>query len=69
VSPLAVLAFSVVYGLVFMVYMIRNFEEFLGYNNYTRSRFVKSAALGLSALTCFCLGYVWLVVALGFVLA
>jgi hypothetical protein len=56
-SPLIVLAFCVVYGILFMALMIYNYEEFLHHNNYTRARYVRSQALGFSALTCFCFGY------------
>jgi hypothetical protein len=65
-SPLALLAFCVVYGLLFMVFVIRDYEEFLLSNNYTRARYIVNNTLGFSALTCFCGGYLWLVLAVGF---
>jgi hypothetical protein len=68
-SPLIVLAFCVVYGVLFMVLMIYNYEEFLHHNNYTRARYVRSQGLGFSALSCFCLGYLWLVVTVAIALA
>jgi hypothetical protein len=60
-SPLVLLAFSVVYGMGFMAFMVFYYEEFLHYDNYTRSRFIRNQTLGFSALACFCLGYLWLV--------
>jgi len=68
-SPLIVLGFCVVYGVLFMVLMIFNYEEFLHHNNYTRTRYVMSQGLGFSALVCFCLGYLWLVISVAVTLA
>jgi hypothetical protein len=65
VSPLCVLAFCVVYGLLFMVQLIRSYEEFLAYDNFTRSRYIFNTTLGFSALACFCGGYIWLVLSVG----
>ena len=67
-SPLIVLAFCVVYGVLFMVLMIYNYEEFLHHNNYSRARYVRSQGLGFSSLSCFCLGYLWLVVVVAYAL-
>jgi hypothetical protein len=69
-SPLIVLAFCVVYGVLFMVLMIYNYEEFLHDNeSYIRSRYVRSQGLGFSSLACFFLGYLWLVGAVAIALA
>src|SRR5262249_25366308 len=68
-SPLVLLAFSVVYGVVFMVLLIFNYEEYLHHNNYTRGRYVRNQTLGFSALICFCLGYLWLVFSVSLALA
>jgi hypothetical protein len=68
-SPLVILAFCVLYGLLFMVLLIFNYEEFLHHSNYTRSRYIRNKALGFSSLTCFCLGYLWLVFAVGIALS
>jgi len=62
-SPLVVLGFCVVYGVLFMILLIFNYEEFLHHHNYTRARYVRNQAFGFSALLCFCLGYLWLVCA------
>ena len=67
-SPLIVLGFCVVYGVLFMVLLIFDYEEFLHHNNYTRTRYVLNQGLGFSALVCFCLGYVWLVCAVSLAL-
>lgn len=68
-SPLIVLGFCVVYGVLFMVLLIFNYEEFLHHDNYTRTRYVRNQGLGFSALACFCLGYLWLVLAVSLTLA
>jgi hypothetical protein len=68
-SPLILLGFCVVYGVLFMVLLIYRYEEFLHHNNYTRSRYVWNQSLGFSALTCFCLGYLWLVCSVSLSLA
>ena len=68
-SPLIVLGFCVVYGVLFMVLLIFNYEEFLHHRNYSRARYVRSQGLGFSALTCFCLGYLWLVCSVSLTLA
>lgn len=68
-SPLIVLGFCVVYGVLFMVLLIFNYEEFQHHQNYTRSRYVRSQGLGFSALACFCFGYLWLVCSVSLTLA
>ena len=68
-SPLIVLSFCVVYGVLFMVLLIFSYEEFLHHNNYTRARYVTNQGLGFSALVCFCLGYLWLVCSVSLTLA
>jgi len=50
-SPLIILGFCVVYGVLFMVLLIFNYEEFLHHDNYTRARYVRNQSLGFSALT------------------
>jgi hypothetical protein len=68
-SPLILLGFCVVYGVLFMVLLIYNYEEFLHHDNYSRARYVRSQGLGFSALVCFCLGYLWLVCSVALTLA
>lgn len=63
-SPLVLLAFTVIYGVLFMVMLAYNYEMFLHGNAYTWLRYVRNQALGFSALACFCTGYTWLVIAI-----
>ncbi|SRR5712692_5001898 len=60
-SPLVLLAFSVVYGILFMVLLILNYEQVQHGNPHTAFEYSRSEALGFSALLCFCLGYLLLV--------
>jgi hypothetical protein len=69
-SPLIVLGFCVVYGVLFMALLIYHYEQFLHHHhNYTRTRYVRTVGLGFSTLCCFCLGYFWLVCSVAFLLA
>jgi len=64
VSPLAVLVLTILYGVLFMIFEARDYE--ISKRNtdlYTRWPYARNQALGYSAITCFCLGYGWLVVA------
>ena len=60
-SPLLLLAFCVIYGVAFMVWLIYNYEEHQHGNAHTRFAYSLSLSLGFSALACFCVGYVWLI--------
>jgi hypothetical protein len=60
-SPLIIIGFCVVYGVMFISLLIYDYEMFLHHRNYTRSRYVVNQTLGFSTLVCFCLGYLWLV--------
>ena len=63
-SPLFVVAMSIVYGVLFMILLVLNYERHLHRpNSYTRFEYTRNQALGFSALACFCVGYTWLVVA------
>lgn len=61
-SPLVLLAFSVVWGITFMVWLIFSHEEYQHGNPHTALAYSLSQALGFGALLCFCVGYFWLVV-------
>ena len=64
-SPLFTLALSIVYGILFMVFLISDYEDdrhHPGSGSYTRFKYVRNRALGFSGLICFCVGYVWLIV-------
>jgi hypothetical protein len=63
-SPLFVVAMSIVYGVLFMIMLVLNYERHLHHpNSYTRFAYTRNQALGFAALACFCVGYTWLVVA------
>ncbi len=63
-SPLFVVAMSIVYGVLFMTFLVLNYEHDRHHpdlNSYTRFKYVRNQALGFSSLACFCIGYWWLV--------
>jgi hypothetical protein len=63
-SPLFLLALSIIYGVLFMVLMMLDYENYRHHpndNTYTRNKYSRNQALGFSALLCFCFGYVWLI--------
>lgn len=62
-SPLVLLGFCVIYGILFMVLLVLNYENVQHGNPHTRLEYSRSEALGFSALSCFCIGYVWLILA------
>jgi hypothetical protein len=63
-SPLAVLALTILYGVLFMVFEARDYEiSKRSKDLYTRWPYARNQALGYSAIICFCLGYGWLVIA------
>jgi len=63
-SPLFLLAMSIVYGILFMPFLALDYEGFRNRQNpYRRSSYVRNQTLGFSTLTCFCVGYAWLIVA------
>ena len=63
-SPLFLLAISIICGVLFMVFLITDYETYRHHpeSSYTRLRYVRNQTLGYGGLTCFCLGYVWLIV-------
>jgi hypothetical protein len=60
-SPLLLLALCVVYGIAFIAWLIYNYEEYQHGNPHTRRGYALSLTLGFSSLTCFLIGYVWLI--------
>jgi hypothetical protein len=62
-SPLLLLCWCVLYGVVFMVWLILSYEEHRHGNPHTRLAYTCSETLGFSSLLCFWMGYVWLVIA------
>ena len=64
-SPLFALALSIVYGILFMVYEIFDYESYRHDPEgkyYRRNKYVRNQTLGFGALLCFCTGYLWLIV-------
>jgi hypothetical protein len=64
-SPLFLLAASIVYGVLFMVFLIMDYENYQHHpdsTTYTRLKYTRNQALGLGGLACFCVGYVWLII-------
>jgi hypothetical protein len=64
-SPLFLLAASIVYGVLFMVFLIMDYENYRHHpqsRTYTRFKYTRNQALGLGGLCCFCVGYVWLII-------
>jgi hypothetical protein len=51
----------VVYGILFMVWQIFNYEEYRHGEPHTRIGYSLSLTLGFSAFACFGLGYLWLI--------
>lgn len=60
-SPLLLLGWCVIYGVAFIVWLIRSYEEYQHGNLHTPWVYSVSETLGFSALSCFCLGYVLLI--------
>jgi hypothetical protein len=61
-SPLFLLALSILYGILCMVFMTTNYEAYWHKtSNYTRFKYTRNLALGYGSLICFCIGYVWLI--------
>jgi uncharacterized membrane protein YccC len=62
-SPLLLIAASVVYGIAFMACQILTCEDVLHGNPHTANSYALNETLGFSALLCFVIGYIWLVIA------
>jgi hypothetical protein len=61
-SPLCLLAVSILYAVLFMVFEMLNYEDFRhGANRYSRFKYSRNMGLGFGGLLCFCVGYIWLV--------
>ena len=64
-SPLFLLAESILYGILFMVFLTSDYE---GYRHsqdgsyYTRFKYSRNQAFGYAGLFCFLTGYFWLIV-------
>jgi hypothetical protein len=66
-SPLFLVAMSIIYGVLFMIFLALNYEHHLHHPNdprsYTRFKYTRNQSLGFSALVCFCISYIWLIAA------
>ncbi len=60
-SPLLLLAWCVIYGIAFMVWLIFHYEQHQHGNPHTRFAYSLSETLGFTSLACFCVGYIWLI--------
>ena len=60
-SPLLLLGSCVVYAVFFMVWLIFSYEDYRHDNPHTRFKYSLNEALGFSSLSCFVIGYLWLV--------
>jgi hypothetical protein len=61
-SPLFLLAFTVLYGLLFSVWMTFHYEMYQHDQKHPRWAYALSETLGFSGISCFVIGYVWLIV-------
>lgn len=62
-SPLLLLCWCILFGIGFMAWLILSYEEYQHGNPHTRERYALSEALGFSSITCFVVGYAWLIIA------
>jgi hypothetical protein len=62
-TPLLLLSACVLYGAVFMVWLIYDYEMYQHGTPHTRVGYALSEALGFGSLLCFAAGYVCLIVA------
>jgi hypothetical protein len=60
-SPLLLLGWSVIFGVAFIVWLIRSYEEYQHGNPHTKQIYTISETLGFGSVVCFCLGYILLV--------
>ena len=61
-SPLFILAASILYGLLLMVFLTTNYESYRhGTVDYSKFMYTRNLALGFSSLLSFCIGYIWLI--------
>jgi zinc transporter ZupT len=66
-SPLFLVAMSIIYGVLFMIFLAMNYEHHLHHphdkHSYTRFQYTRNQSLGFGALVCFCISYIWLIAA------
>jgi hypothetical protein len=61
-SPLFLLAACIVYGIGFMVWLTYHYEEYQHGAKHTKFAYTLSLTLGFSSLSCFLVGYIWLII-------
>lgn len=65
-SPLFLLALSLIFGILFMSFLALDYEDYRhnqpGKSTYTRFKYSRNQAFGFDCLSCFALGYLWLIV-------
>jgi hypothetical protein len=58
---------TIIYGVLFMILLALSYEHHLHHPNepgaYTLFRYTRNQSLGFSALSCFCISYIWLIAA------
>jgi hypothetical protein len=66
-SPLFLVAMSIIYGVLFMIFLTLNYEHHLHHPNdphsYTCFKYTRNQSLGFGSLVCFCTSYIWLIAA------
>lgn len=60
-SPLLLLGWSILFGVAFIVWLIHSYESNQHGNPHTAKVYTVSETLGFGSLTCFCLGYIFLI--------
>ena len=60
-SALFMFVFTVLYGLVYSVWIVRRYEDSQHDGSLTRAAYALCETFGFSALCCFVAGYVWLI--------
>ncbi|RXH57649.1 hypothetical protein [Granulicella sibirica] len=60
-SPLYLLAFCVLYGLAFSVWLTFHYEDYQHRGRHTKAAYALCETLGFASLFCFVLGYLWLI--------
>jgi hypothetical protein len=62
-TPLLLLSASVLYGTIFMAWLVYDYEMYQHKTPHTRLGYALSESLGFGSLLCFGVGYIWLIVA------
>jgi hypothetical protein len=63
-SSLFMFVFTVLYGLIYSVWIVRRYEDSQHEGGLTRSNYAICETLGFLALFCFVAGYVWLILSI-----